>query len=197
MAKLIIDQIVFLKEINDSIYHDFLTVCMSSEAKNIVINEYKRFQNIRNLVGSELPHEILFSNLFNQNGDTVTISKILNKYKGKIIYLDIWSIDCGPCISEMPHSIKLKEKFKDKELVFIYFSVDRTDKIWKKGIEKIKIPKFHYRLDGGFNSTLLKVLGIKGVPHYILFDKEGKIADLTASRPSSGKIKTDIHALLQ
>lgn len=41
----------------------------------------------------------------------------------------------------------------------------------------------------GNNSTILKDYKIGSIPNYILIDPEGKIVDVSAPRPSSGKLE--------
>jgi len=38
---------------------------------------------------------------------------------------------------------------------------------------------------------------MRGVPHYILIDQEGKIVNADAPRPSSGKVEHEIRKLLK
>lgn len=44
----------------------------------------------------------------------------LDKFKGKVIYVDVWGTRCGPCIKEFEYHKGLKEKFKDKSVEFLY-----------------------------------------------------------------------------
>lgn len=57
--------------------------------------------------------------------------KIIEPYKGKVIYLDIWGTWCGPCKDMMQYAGNIKNLFAGKEVVFLYLCNHSTDKSWK------------------------------------------------------------------
>lgn len=58
-------------------------------------------------------------NLIDREGKIVS----LNKYKGKVIFINMWATWCPPCIAEMPSIDKLHEEMGD-EVAFIMLSLD-------------------------------------------------------------------------
>lgn len=128
-----------------------------------------------------------------------SISRSLADYKGKVVYVDVWATWCGPCRAEFPNSKILKNEYKDEEdLVFMYVSIDSDKPAWKKYLTND--PEFtgeHLFVDGAWNSEICKAYNIMAIPRYLLIDKDGKIADSNAPRPSSGEvIRNAINALL-
>lgn len=128
-----------------------------------------------------------------------SVSRSLADYKGKVVYVDVWATWCGPCRAEFPNSKILKNEYKDEEdLVFMYVSIDSDKSAWKKYLEKD--PEFtgeHLFTAGAWDSEICKAYNIMAIPRYLLIDKEGKIADSNAPRPSSGEvIRKAINALL-
>lgn len=128
-----------------------------------------------------------------------SISRSLAGYKGKVVYVDVWATWCGPCRAEFPNSKVLKNEYKDEEdLVFMYVSIDSDKSAWKKYLTND--PEFtgeHLFVDGAWNSEICKTYNIMAIPRYLLIDKDGKIADSNAPRPSSGEvIRNAIDALL-
>jgi len=43
----------------------------------------------------------------------------LKDLKGKVVVLNFWFTTCVPCIAEMPELNSIKEKYKDREIVFL------------------------------------------------------------------------------
>ncbi|UKJ08822.1 TlpA family protein disulfide reductase [Solitalea lacus] len=119
--------------------------------------------------------------LKNLNGKEVSLSD----FKDKVIYLDFWASWCGPCRGEMPYAKRIKEKYKDnKDVVFLYVSIDEKEDAWKKGIEENKIEGVHL-ISNGFFSDVPKKYMVNGIPRYYLIGKGGEIISNEAPRPSS------------
>jgi thiol-disulfide isomerase/thioredoxin len=120
------------------------------------------------------------------------IDKILSSNKGKVIYMDCWATWCGPCIAEMPNSKRLIESYKSKDVAFIFICVDSEEKEWKSIISKYSLAGQHFLLTKNQSIDFRQVFGIKGVPHYILFDKNGDINENGTQAPGFIKDKLDI-----
>lgn len=116
----------------------------------------------------------------------------LEQYKGKIIYLDFWASWCGPCRAQFPYSKKLHEQLPNKlkkKIVFLYISIDDTQEKWKNGIESLGLEKYENGYtEGAWGSPILQQLGVRSIPRYLILDKEGKVIDGNAARPSSPEI---------
>ena len=119
----------------------------------------------------------------------------IKELKGKIVYIDVWATWCGPCRAEFPASKKLQKKFdQNKSIVFLYLSIDRDVKAWKKLVKSDKDLKgIHINQQ---DDNVLKSYLIKG-PCYLLIDLEGKIVNSNAPKPSSGKVEIEINNLLK
>ncbi len=134
----------------------------------------------------------------NFKGYDVTGKEIsLSDFKGKLVYVDIWATWCGPCKIEIPHLIKLeKEYHKNKNVVFMSVSLDADsdeDK-WKKMIKDKGLEGVQLRAKGEWDSDIVKNYDVRGIPTFLLIDKNGKIISSQAPRPSSkDKIKELIN----
>ena len=118
---------------------------------------------------------------------------LLRKYKGDVIYIDIWASWCMPCINELPYLEKLKKQYADKGVVFISLSTDQKFSEWKDKSEQLNIDnQFSYIIANYANFSLRKTLDIKTIPRFILIDKTGKIVSKDALRPSN----KDVNALI-
>lgn len=117
-------------------------------------------------------------------------SKLKEKYKGKVIYIDIWATWCGPCRMEIPFAIELHEFYNDKDVAFVNLcmSSDKTD--WQEMIKKSNITGDNYFFNEDQTRLLRNTLQYEGYPTYLIIDKNGILVDNNTYRPSSGdKIK--------
>lgn len=107
--------------------------------------------------------------------------KIIEPYKGRIIYLDIWGTWCGPCKRNLKESWKVKEALKDYDIVYLYLANRSSDESWKNVIKEYNLTGencVHYNLPEDQQSAVEHYVGINGYPTYKLIDKEGNIHDL-------------------
>jgi thiol-disulfide isomerase/thioredoxin len=119
----------------------------------------------------------------------------LKDFKGKVVYLDIWASWCGPCLMEIPAAKKLHEEMKDRNIVFLCVSVDDDEEAWKKTVRRDEIKGIQLISKGGFSSEIARAYLVKGIPHYVIIDKKGKIVSNNAQRPSGG-VKAELEKVL-
>jgi thiol-disulfide isomerase/thioredoxin len=129
------------------------------------------------------------------NGKEVSLSD----FKGKIVYLDFWATGCGPCRREYPYLVKLQSEYKDKDkdIVFVSISIDKDYQEWKKYVIEKKIEGITLIKGLGCDYDVAKAYQISGVPSFKLIDKEGRIIDANAPRPSSSEIRKVLNELLE
>ncbi len=136
----------------------------------------------------------------------------LDKFKGKVIYVDVWGTRCGPCIKEFEYHKDLKEKFKDKSVEFLYlcspYSMNwdsQNVELWKKLIVKHNLEGLNVfmspycYMDGFFEKYSDKYTEREkyGIPAYLLVNKNGQIVNFKAPRPSSkNELYDEIESLL-
>lgn len=108
----------------------------------------------------------------NPDGKVIQLSSL----KGKYVLLDFWAAWCGPCRHENPYLVDAYEKFNEKGFTIYQVSLDRTREAWLKGIEDDKLGKWYHVSDLQFwNSSVVPVFQIEGIPANFLLDKEGRI----------------------
>ncbi|MHA4894591.1 TlpA family protein disulfide reductase [Pedobacter sp. PWIIR3] len=130
-------------------------------------------------------------------GEKDPLAGILQKHKGKVVYVDVWATWCLPCLFEMPNSRKLREKLAGEDVVFVYLCVNSYDeKRWKKLISSKHIEGDNYLLTALQSSALLQKYNIKGIPRYMLFDQDGDVVSEDAKRPGEAIVLKTIKDLL-
>jgi len=159
----------------------------AEDAKSIL----KAYDDFAKTTAGKTPPSFVLNDL---NGKEVT----LKDFAGKVVYMDFWASWCSPCRYEMKNgSPKLHEKFKDnKDVVFLYISIDSKADAWKKAIAEDNIQGIHLLSLGGHESPVAKAFNINGIPHYVIIGKDGKIFDNNAPRPSEDKTPARINEAL-
>lgn len=128
-----------------------------------------------------------------KNGKKVALDDL----KGKYVYIDVWATWCAPCKVEIPYLKQIDDEFKGKDIAFVSLSIDKPehkDK-WLKMIEDEKLQGIQIFADNAFNSEFITAYNIKGIPRFILLDKEGNIVDPNAPRPSDPRLKELLTSL--
>ncbi|QQT36993.1 TlpA disulfide reductase family protein [Sphingobacterium spiritivorum] len=110
----------------------------------------------------------------------------LQDFAGKVIYIDFWASWCSPCRYEMKNgSPKLHARLADnKDVVFLYISIDDSEEKWRQAIQEDKIEGIHLLSKGGMKSVVAKAFNISGIPRYVIIGRDGRIVDKDATRPS-------------
>jgi cytochrome c biogenesis protein CcmG/thiol:disulfide interchange protein DsbE len=98
----------------------------------------------------------------------------LSAYKGKVVLLNFWATWCGPCKAEIPGFVKLQEKYRDKGLVIVGYSVDDT-------ADKAKAYAAQYKMNypillGEGREDVQDAYGpIWGIPASFIISRDGKV----------------------
>lgn len=129
------------------------------------------------------------------NGDKVSFSSL----QGKLVYVDMWATWCGPCIKQIPYLKQLEEDFHGEDIVFVSISIDEAkDKAkWKKFVEAKELGGIQLIADKAWDSEIVKNYEVKGIPRFMIFDKEGNVVNDNAMRPSQPELKAQLLELLK
>ena len=104
---------------------------------------------------------------------------ILEPYRGRIVYLDIWGTWCVPCKANLKQFTKpLHQKLRDLPVTYLYLCNNSSDKAWASVIAEYELAgehSVHYNLPLSQQAAVEKYLGVRHYPTYILFDQNGKM----------------------
>lgn len=137
----------------------------------------REFNNKKNTLPNSPMPDALLEDI---NGKIISFSDL----KGKNLYVDFWASWCGPCCAEVPYLHQLEKQVRNPEVEFISISLDTNKKAWKKKMEKLKMSGKQYIVVG---TELTDALNIRGIPHFMIYDKTGRLHTYNALPPSAGE----------
>lgn len=103
--------------------------------------------------------------------------KIVDPFKGKVLFIDFWATTCGPCVGGIKAMKSIREKYKDnKDFEFIFITDVRSSptNAYNKFVEEQGLKNI-YRLSIDDFNYLRQLFKFNGIPHYTVLDREGKV----------------------
>jgi thiol-disulfide isomerase/thioredoxin len=98
---------------------------------------------------------------------------------GKVVVLDFWATWCTPCIAEIPEIRRMHEKYADRsDFVLISVSRDTDVERWKDFLARNQLDwpqAIDTPRDGARIGDMVEAYRARGVPKYILIDREGYV----------------------
>jgi peroxiredoxin len=98
----------------------------------------------------------------------------LSDYKGKVVLLDFWATNCGPCRTEIPWFIELERTRKDQGFEALGVSLDEHG--WTDVKPYVAEMKMNYRVVMGDETVALQYGDVEAIPTTFLIDRQGRIA---------------------
>ena len=130
------------------------------------------------------------------DGQRTTLEEVLRRYKGSLVYLDFWASWCAPCLAQIPYTKALHKRLSGDDICFLFVSTDINRKDWER-----KVREYSDVFDGSYrivdpDATFLKEIRLSGIPRYLIFDRDGRLLDPDAIRPSDERIDNKLISLL-
>ena len=76
-----------------------------------------------------------------------SISELLDSFKGKPVFIDLWTTWCSPCLNEFKFSRPLFDYLNKNgiEIIYVSFDKDSEDNTWRTKINENKLFGNHIR----------------------------------------------------
>jgi thiol-disulfide isomerase/thioredoxin len=179
--------------INQEIFDKYYNSIAFPFYKNLLLKRFSLFKKIQDS-GFDSSKQKLFDLTIS---DTISLMDILKKnHAKKLVYVDIWATWCGPCIENFSYVPKLKEKFKDFDVDFVYLAVSSDKDAWLKIIKKYNLEGSHYFLGPKQHKELKTIIPYSLIPRYFIIDKNGNVLIPDAKMPSDPDLIDQLKELI-
>ena len=97
----------------------------------------------------------------------------LDRWRGKVVVLNIWATWCPPCVKEMPTLDRLQQKLGGDFFQVVVLSVDEAGvKAVKQFFKQTRVENLDIHMDPGFKAA--GALNALGLPTTLLIDVQGR-----------------------
>ena len=103
--------------------------------------------------------------------------ELIAPYHGKLLLVDFWGINCGPCRAGIERTAHLRDKYRDsKQFKFIYLTSEKDSplKAYTAYVDKYLPLETSYRISDDDYIYLRALFAFNGIPRYVLFSPSGR-----------------------
>lgn len=142
----------------------------------ILMSEYNNFVKDVMIAENKLADKEDASITIPDSPERNILAKIIDPYKGNVLFLDFWGIGCGPCRAGMVNQKPLLEKMADKPFRALYIAnADEGMEACKKWLRNEEIKGEHIFVTNDDWQRLTGLFNFSAIPFGVLINKEGKI----------------------
>ena len=143
-----------------------------------------------------------------------SIAKLLKKFNGRVVYIDLMASWCKPCIEELKEAKKLESYFEENNIVNLFITIDMQQNV-ENAYQMVQneslsgyfvsIPPINEFNPVSFRQDILDLFfknenGTMSIslPRYAIVNKKGKFVEKNATRPSNSVVlKKQLEKYLQ
>jgi peroxiredoxin len=123
------------------------------------------------------------------NGESIHLSD----YRGKVLMIDFWATDCGPCREEIPGFVELQERYRDQGFVIVGISLDSGPEPVRDFYKEFKM---NYAVALDSEDLDQRFGGIIGIPTTFLIGRDGRIYAKHVGTTDPSEFEQEIKSLL-
>ena len=117
---------------------------------------------------------------------------LFERYKGKVVMIDIWATWCVPCRYGIEQMEPLKKELADKDIVYIYITSSTSPvDTWKELSPNIGGEQYY--LTDEQRNFMMEQHKSDGYPTYAIYSSDGNLTYTTAGFPGVETIKEELE----
>ena len=186
--------LAFIMSTDHNVLIDSTLKGMENEDCKAVYHEYQAEQEriAQQLAGQKS----VFIKKYDDVAPENILQTILDRYKGKVVLIDIWATWCGPCKAGHQAMAPWKQELKGKNIQFVYITSPTSPlATWQEMIKDIDGD--HYYLTKEQYSYILKHFESEGIPTYAIYDTEGQQTFKNIGFSSLDIFKNEVEKVLK
>ena len=118
----------------------------------------------------------------------------LADYRGKVVLLDFWAVDCGGCVIEIPWYVEFDQKYHDKGLRLLGIDMYGESLAYIKSF--MQKSHMQYPVAVG-NDEITNRFQADELPKTMLIDRQGRVAFAHVGIVNKAMFEQDIQELLK
>lgn len=125
------------------------------------------------------------------NRNIHSFKDLMEHFKGKKVFVDMWATWCGPCKEQFQFNPGLKAYLKANNVEMLYISMDndQADRQWKEMIKYYDLSGKHVRTGEALKKDLMNLFWdgkSYSIPRYLIV-KDGVVLEKMALQPGDGQ----------
>jgi thiol-disulfide isomerase/thioredoxin len=132
--------------------------------------------------------------LSDANGKEITLEEL----RGKVIYLDFWATWCAPCIQALPHTERIRQRFNENDVAFVYINLDEDKNKWLRYLAEHPLggKQVNGNSPNPYRETVSALYQATKLPATVIIDRNGNIAADANEHLDSETAATKIQNLI-
>jgi thiol-disulfide isomerase/thioredoxin len=123
------------------------------------------------------PDTKVASHALPNNAGADIFRKIINPFKGKVLFIDFWATTCGPCVAGIKQMKNTRAKYAanpDFDFIFITDQKSSPEKDYNDFVKDQELKNINRISTDDFNQ-LRQLFKFNGIPRYVVIDKNGDV----------------------